>query len=170
MGLSALVGGGMPPFDSTAISSGAEGSTISPIAVGSRAVDSSGGEYVLCRIASTASAVGTLHTLNSSIGYFHAVVVPASTAATGSALGAKMAAAGGTTNSFGWFQVYGPGVVLGVSTTGAAGTRLFGSTATAGAVLDSSGGLPIDGLQTVSSNASSLWNVFFSNPILTLPI
>ena len=78
MGLVSLVGGGMPPFDSTATSTGDGTSTNPPIALGSRALDSSGGEYVLCRTASTAAALATLHSLNSSIGNFHAVIVPVS--------------------------------------------------------------------------------------------
>ena len=169
MGLVALLGGGAPPFASTATSTGDGTSTNPPCTLGTRAVDSSGGEYVLCRTASTGAADGTLHTINSSIGYFHAVIVPASTASSGSVLGVNHVTSGSTAN-YAWFQVYGASTILGASTTGGAGSRLWGSTATAGAVLGSSGGLPLVGIQTTSSNASSLWNAFLSYPTIDSPI
>ena len=164
MGLTGLVGGGVPAFASTLTSTGNGASTVAPHPVGTQAVDSSGGIYVLARLASTASPPGSLHSINSSIGTGHAVVVPISTGTTGSVLGVKMVSSGGSTDMYAWFQVYGPGTVLGGSSAGAAGSRLFASTVTAGAVETSSGGLAIDGIQTTSSNASSLWNVFLSWP------
>lgn len=164
MGLTGLVGGGMAPFASTATSTGDGTSTNPPIAVGAVAVDSSGGRYFMGRVGSTTQVIGSWVTLNSSIGFgFTVLTSTGASMSSGAALGVAMSTAN-STQQYAWYQTYGPAIALGASTAAAAGGRLWQSTTQAGAASASSGGTGFQGVQLTSSNASSLWNVFLSEP------
>lgn len=177
MPLTALVGGGIPAFDSTMLSTGDGLSTNPPHVLGTLASDSSGGVYVMGRgTGSTAQKQGCVVTLDSSVGVGCARL-PTTAGITSTAGGAIGITKGGSTNStvgvstsqYCWYQVYGPGEVLGGSTSLGGGTRLYLSTATVGAVTTSSGSNPgapaaISGLVLTSSNASSIVNCFINYP------
>lgn len=164
MGLTGLVGGGMVPFALGVASTGDNNSSNPPIGVGSEATDSSGGRYVMMRVGSTTQIVGSWVILNSSIGTGWTVLTSTGASlSSGSALGVAMSTAN-STNQYAWYQTYGPGVALFASSATAAGARAWQSTTAAGQASASSGGTGFQGVQTTSSNASSLVNVWLSYP------
>lgn len=154
----------MAAFPVTLASTGDGTSTNPPHPIGTEAVDSSGGHYALMRVGSTTQIVGSWVILNSSIGTgFTVVTSTGGSLSSGSALGVAMSTAN-STNQYAWYQTYGPGVALFASTTVAAGGRVWQSTTQAGAASGSSGGSGFQGVQTTSSNNSSLVPVWLAYP------
>lgn len=173
MGLVAMAGGGIPPFAADTTSTGV-GSTYPPVPLGSRAWDSSGGEYILLRgTGSTAQHAGSAVVIESSNGTGNAVIQPVagytSTAGHSLAVSKAGSTAGVSTANYFWGQVYGPAEAWVGSTAVGAGVHLYVSTAQAGGFSGSSGtdigaaGV-IWGVTTTSSNTSSMVNVFLNYP------
>ena len=153
-----LAGGGFPAHDASFVS------TVQGHPLGTRAHDSSGGEYIYMRASSAALTVGQVVVLT---GATFQAVVASSAASISTVQGSLLAVAvssGGSTANFMWAQTHGPALVLGDSTAAGTGVTLFTRTTVAGALSVPTTGVRLSGAHIMSSNASSLWNVYLNAP------